>query len=390
MSKALDQLDSNSVIAGTDNTLPQYASQTITNKETNNTTGEWGNDNYGYYNPSSNNTQSMKVLKYPISEQTMNYWTKIIIYEIRFGEGKTNERNDVRADTNNFGYVSHSGNALTPFSNFQTTDQKLSVPVQATDFKNFEGDFTTASQYFKLNHFIALPYPSTAPETNYQINWSAEEWGIMGDVLEGYHKLKQNGLVDFSTFTDYTKWAEAAGIVLDSGAKKILQKLAQSLPLGGGTAFKRFMGFTNNDRSEYMFNNVEQRVTSLSWQFYPKCEEDTEALFNIISLFKTASHPRLMEGVASNGINASFLAFPALFEVEFMRNDKPNFFMPKFSTSALVHINVNNYASGKWEAHKDGSPLGLDLQLTFREIHPLVRESFSNDSNGNGKKGVVR
>ena len=97
-----------------------------------------------------------------------------------------------------------------------------------------------------------------------------------------------------------------------------------------------------------------------------------------------------MEGVASNGINASFLAFPALFEVEFMRNDKPNVFMPKFSASALVHINVNNYASGKWEAHKDGSPLGIDLQLTFREIHPLVRESFSNDSNGNGNGGVVR
>lgn len=388
MAKALDQLDSNSIIAGTDNTLPQSFTQTITNKETNNTTGEWGNDNYGYYNPSSNNAQGMKVLKYPISEQTMNYWTKIIVYEIRFGEGSKNDRNDARADRTNFGYVDKGGDSS--FSTLQSTNEKLSVPVQAINFKNFEGDFATASQYFKLNHFIALPYPTTSPETNYQINWSAEEWGITGDVLEGVHKLKQNGLLDVSTLGDYSKWSEAGGIVLDAGAKKVLQKLAQSLPLGGGTAFKRFMGFTANDRSEYMFNGVEQRVTSLSWQFYPKSKEDTEALFNIISIFKSASHPRLMEGVASNGINASFLAFPALFEVEFMRNDQPNLYMPKFSTSALVHITLNNYASGKWEAHNDGSPLGLDLQLTFREIHPLVRESFSNESNGNGKKGSVR
>jgi hypothetical protein len=150
-----------------------------------------------------------------------------------------------------------------------------------------------------------------------------------------------------------------------------------------GTLLQRAQGFALNPQLQMIYRGTGLRTFNLSFTFTPKSKDEAQAVNNIINQFRFYASPSLGQRVGDTTTattNSMFLIPPSLFDVEFYVNGGRSEYLPRYGRCILDNLDINHAPNG-FAAYDDGSMVQTTLELAFKEMDILTRDSFEDASN---------
>jgi hypothetical protein len=137
---------------------------------------------------------------------------------------------------------------------------------------------------------------------------------------------------------------------------------------------------TFNPQLEIMFDGMTFRTFDMQFQFRPNSQLEADKVREIIYELKTAMLPdafQLKEGNNADEFSENYFNRPNLFNIEYVGPiaDKVDGFLPAFLTACNVTYN----GGGKMETFTDGTPLIIDMTLSFQEKRNYDSRKISNN-----------
>jgi hypothetical protein len=111
--------------------------------------------------------------------------------------------------------------------------------------------------------------------------------------------------------------------------------------------------------------------------------EEARAIDEIANTFKIAAAPK---GNSANFLGndiRNFIGIPNVCRVSFHRggnSSEEHPYLPRFKTSAIMNVNVDYITEGQYMTYEDGRPIGLSLQVSFKELKLLFAEEIGSGS----------
>ena len=91
---------------------------------------------------------------------------------------------------------------------------------------------------------------------------------------------------------------------------------------------------------------------------------------------------------AVSGQGGIFLKSPDVFQLRYLHNGKEHPFLNSFKHCALTGMSVNYTNAGTFASYSDGTPVSIQMSLTFKELNPIYHEDYDafnmNDEFGVG------
>lgn len=142
-------------------------------------------------------------------------------------------------------------------------------------------------------------------------------------------------------------------------------------------AISRATGQVLNPNLELLFNGVNLRNFSFAFEFFPRNLKEAEEVKQIIRTLKKSMVPEK----AQNGL---FIKAPYIFQLQYMKGNRPHPFLNKFLPMAMTNISVNYTASNRYSTFHDGTPTHMNARLEFKELNPIYKDDYDNASGGVG------
>ena len=138
------------------------------------------------------------------------------------------------------------------------------------------------------------------------------------------------------------------------------------------SALKAYGRVSINPQKEMLFNAPAPRKYEFAFEFAPRNEKESLAVYDIIKALKHHAYPSRSVG------RGFFFDMPAEFELEFhsIINGAAyeNLWMNKIARCALVEINVDYTAAGSVSTFFNGAPTHINMTLTFQEMELITQE----------------
>jgi len=150
-----------------------------------------------------------------------------------------------------------------------------------------------------------------------------------------------------------------------------------------GTLLQRAQGFALNPQLQMIYRGTGLRTFNLSFTFTPKSKDEAQDVNRIINQFRFFASPSLGQKIGNQTAattNSMFLVPPSLFEIEFYVNGKPSEYLPRYGRCILDNLDINHAPNG-FAAYGDGSMVQTTLELSFKEMDILTRDSFVDTTN---------
>lgn len=149
------------------------------------------------------------------------------------------------------------------------------------------------------------------------------------------------------------------------------------------TILARESGQVLNPNLELTFQGVELRQFDFSFKLTPRSKEEGDEVKAIINTFK-----RRMAPATSPGENATsagiFLQAPSIFQVEFKKGRSKHPFLYTMKPAALKSMEVNYADGAPYGTYWDGTPVSMELKLSFKELNPIYAEDYRITDLGGG------
>jgi hypothetical protein len=211
---------------------------------------------------------------------------------------------------------------------------------------------------------IQLPMPNDF-STSYTMNWGEDSTklfdmalrapGLAMDVIKG------------AVTGDLSSLAKTGG-----QAKDDVTSLALSLnnaAFNGGVSAAS--GLASNPKKEMIFEGVGFRTFNMAYTFYPKSFTEYQKVQLIIHQLKFHMHPEYLSDARSTFI------YPSEFDITFYTDDgEENRSVCRIATCALTNMTVNYTPQGMWVNNKYGYPTMISIQLAFKELSILTKDSI--------------
>jgi hypothetical protein len=209
----------------------------------------------------------------------------------------------------------------------------------------------------RLQSAIALHVPNQL-SIRYGANWESEETNLFSMVQEGgaamANVFKPGGLSNISDTT--------GGIV---GSLAFNNPSGVNLP----NSVQGLTGLAPNPRKEQFFKGVDFRTFTFQYQFYPKSAEESRNVQNIIYLFKLHMLPEFKD-------SGNFLyIYPSEFDIAYYHNHEENLNIHRHTSCVLTEMNVQYTPNGQYTTFEDGSPTQINVDLTFKELALVTKET---------------
>jgi hypothetical protein len=128
-------------------------------------------------------------------------------------------------------------------------------------------------------------------------------------------------------------------------------------------------GEAKNPNKETLFKEMSERGFSFDFTFVPKSEEETEAVHQIIRIFRYNSAPKLQ--------SRRYFDSPGEFEIKFFSGGKENPYMPKLRRLVCTSVDYKYGGSEVFRAFDDGAPAEVSMSLSFQEVEQLHKEHIT-------------
>jgi hypothetical protein len=232
----------------------------------------------------------------------------------------------------------------------------------------------------KLLGTIILPIPSQISDSNVanfgsgNMNFAEEkifgaaESGISGDLM---------GMA--------TQALDLAGQVASSGLVKKYFASQATKSLGSNISLEQILARTTgsiiNPNMELLFNGPGLRQFKFSFRFTPRDEKESLEVKKIIKAFK--------RNMAPQGSGGGFLKTPNIFQINYMQGKGVHPYLNKFKLCALTNMSVNYTGDGVHATYWDGTPISMQMDLSFSELTPIYNEDYNEiEKFGDGHEGV--
>jgi hypothetical protein len=148
---------------------------------------------------------------------------------------------------------------------------------------------------------------------------------------------------------------------------------AQALKVpGAGEMMSKSAGLVANPKKEQIFKQVDFRTFTFSYQFFPRSQDEAQAVIEIIKEFKLHMHPEFRD-------QQQFLyIFPSEFDIVYYTNGKENTNLHRHTSCVLTDMNVSYAPQGVYTSFANGMPTQITVQLMFRELSLLTKQDIAN------------
>ena len=216
-----------------------------------------------------------------------------------------------------------------------------------------QNDLLSPDTTHRISDAIAL-YVDGPPTVKYNMNYATKDLGSLMGLLSG-SVFDQGGniMAGEATAAIATAMAKIPGAF---GAGDLQSTISKA----SGTALNPF--------KEVVFESVDFRTFNFKYKFFPKNAGESQAVQNIITLFKIHMHPELSAG-------RLFFIAPSEFQITYYFNSAPNRYFHKFRPCALESMDVS-YGADQFTAFRNGNPTEIHMTLAFRELEILTRASI--------------
>ena len=128
---------------------------------------------------------------------------------------------------------------------------------------------------------------------------------------------------------------------------------------------KRF-GTAINPRNEAFYNTPTQRTFSYTFDFWPRNQDEAQAVENIITIFKYNSAP----GLAAKG---GLFVTPNYFKISYMHNNGEHQHLHKIGACFCTDVQVDYSPDGQFTTFESGQPVHTRLTVSFLEDRIITK-----------------
>tara|TARA_B100001093_G_scaffold183872_1_gene176509 strand:+ start:148 stop:1293 length:1146 start_codon:yes stop_codon:yes gene_type:complete len=245
----------------------------------------------------------------------------------------------------------------------------------------------------KSLYYVELPIPQDVNDSN-TVTWGDDTMnvfqlaglqaaaGFLSDTNQTFEDVKaalSAAATDGMGLSDELKEAVTAGI-----AGRAIDPQGQNI--NTNSAIGRATGQVLNSNLELLFNSVNLRSFPMNVVFSPRSPEESMRVKHIIRAFKSSMAAK--KGVNDSGGQGSvFLRAPDVFQLRYLHNGKDHPFLNSFKHCALTGMAVNYTNAGTFASYSDGTPVSIQMSLTFKELNPIYQEDY-DDLNSGDSYGV--
>ena len=262
---------------------------------------------------------------------------------------------------------------------------------------SYESKNAVARGGIKLSS-IGLYIPAGSLTTTHTGNYSEQEGGAL---RAGASSALQEA---FSNILQGKQAVAAQGPPIGSGSSSLAQD-AQSLVTRLGTKALDATGFISaggkspNNYMAVVYGGPKQfRTHSFVFKFFPKNRSETNVVQAIIEEFERGTLPRMSGGTGSaQSLSDPFFKSPRQHEITFYKggggsggSGSVNTFLFKIGTSVITSMGINYDPNTNVGFHSDGSPVQIDLSLSFQEIKFQISKDNATGQNLNLSASVLQ
>jgi hypothetical protein len=131
----------------------------------------------------------------------------------------------------------------------------------------------------------------------------------------------------------------------------------------------RSQGAVINPNMELLFSGPGLRQFKFTFKFTPRYKEEGVEVKKIIKAFK--------RNMAPKGSGDNFLSTPNIFQINYMEGSNEHPFLNKFKLCALTNMSVNYTGDGVHATYVDGTPISMQMDLSFSELTPIYNEDYN-------------
>ena len=236
--------------------------------------------------------------------------------------------------------------------------------------------FSEMPTHTQVTSAIAL-YMPPGVTVSYKNDYEAKATALSGDMVNMVGNVKS------ATNTSQALDTIKAGVVSGAGqyGKNIVGDALEMVGMGNAVeVVSKALGVAVNPREEQFYTGPQFRSFSYAFDFWPRSQQELDAAYNIISLFKYHSAPS-MESVSKGRM----FYVPSEFEIHYMHIDsedgqaKNNTYMNKISKCVCTSVDVNYGPEGEFKAFsKTGAPIHYKLTLGFTETEFITKNNIYN------------
>ena len=233
-------------------------------------------------------------------------------------------------------------------------------------FWSYERESPTSEGTVSPDLKVWLPIPENFT-INHEIKYQERDTGLLGDVMQS--DAAQTALKTAGGIGDKVSAAmeavgnqsgEEAGRAVGEVAKRAAFAALNSADEVLGGLAGRVTGEIPNPHPTVFFKGLELRQFTWTWKLVPRSVEEAAALKAIIILMKQRVLPEKA---------GSFLKYPSVLKPSV----KPDATLyGNFMKSAVKTFSVNYTAEGTSAFFVDGTPVAINLILTFQEMENMT------------------
>jgi hypothetical protein len=240
------------------------------------------------------------------------------------------------------------------------------------DDKNLKGDILGT---------ILLPIPSQIGDNNVA-NFGSGNLNFM----EEFGLNQASKIIGSSNVEDFVKntlGAAQGAVELGAANSQMVKQYfaAQAVnSLGSNITLDQLLarsgGQVLNPNMELLFSGPGLRQFKFTFKFTPRFEKEATEVKNIIKAFK--------RNMAPKGSGDNFLSTPNIFQIQYMQGDRQHKFLNKFKLCALTNMSVNYTGDGVHATYYDGTPISMQMDLSFSELTPIYNEDYDDYGSDTG------
>jgi hypothetical protein len=253
-------------------------------------------------------------------------------------------------------------------------------------FKQNSSDDTYSSLGSKeIQGTVILPIPQNLPTNTQSTSWGEGKMGPAETLALGVAQKTVEGKNFAGSLV--SGLVNAALGIKDAAKTSIGQKAAQSYfasaavgqLLGQGDLFNNVLarqtGAVFNENIELLFRGLNLRPAfGLEFDLAPRDDKEAQEIRNMVVFLKKAMSAR--KGNEKGAAAGLFLKAPNVFKVQYMSGGKPHPFLNKFKICALTDLAFNFTSSNTYATYSDGTPVHMNLGLTFQELTPIYESDY--------------
>ena len=275
-----------------------------------------------------------------------------------------------------------------------------STTKQLGSTKNYQYPDTLGQEVAAGQHYMLLTsYESInslrrSPSIKSSIALYIPAGGLTTTIGQTYEEIQGGELYAQSGLKAVQAWegdeaggkATAVGLTAMGGlTSKFIHGLKRNFLQTVGSGFiQAGLGLAvNNHLSVGYKGPTGFRDHTFAFKFFPKNSKDSENVRTIIRDFQNGATPRKTKEMSGGGMTASaFFQFPRHWEIKFMSGGSENKYLHKIKPSVITSMQTNYDPISMVSFHKDGSPVQIDLTLTFKELELITSDDEAVDPAG--------